>query len=288
MLNNAIVGTDFSQASEAVVDWVPHLKTAGLEHVYLTHVAHVVNTPGLEEALMDEARPLLDEQAGKLHRAGLEVETVLRTGVPAVKLADLAEEKMASAIVVGSHGRSMLSRILLGSVSMSLLHQTTVPVLLVRMELCKTDEGISCKLQSTRPFSHILFPTDFSEAARSAFEQVKTLASETGAKVTLLHAQNLNALDHDLSDAEEANALDRQRLAGMEDELHRGGAAQVETVLETGSPASIITEHAAEQDISLIAMSTHGRGAYEDLAVGSVALKVARTSPVPVMMMPHR
>ena len=47
------------------------------------------------------------------------------------QLADLAEG--TSVIVVGSHGRSMLNRIFLGSVSMSLLHHATAPVLLVRM-----------------------------------------------------------------------------------------------------------------------------------------------------------
>jgi nucleotide-binding universal stress UspA family protein len=137
----------------------------------------------------------------------LDVETALPVGVPAVELADLAEETGASAIVVGSHGRSMLSCIFPGSGSMSLLHHATAPVLLVRMELCKTDEGVSCELQCADPFAQILFPTDFSEAAADAFERVETLAVQTGAKVTLLHAQNLRALDHEVEDAEHADVV---------------------------------------------------------------------------------
>lgn len=288
MLNTIVVGTDFSEPSLAVLDCVPRLKAAGLERVVLAHVAHVVNTPGLEEAMIDQARPLLEEQAEKLRESDLQVETALPVGVPAVELADLAEEIDASAIVVGSHGRSMLSRIFLGSVSMSLLHHATVPVLLVRMQLCVTDEGVSCELQCAEPFAHILFPTDFSDAAADALERVETLALQSGAKVTLLHAQNLRALDHEMGDAEQANATDTQRLERMADRLRRAGVRGVEVVLQEGAPATVITQFAASEDVSLVAMSTHGRGAYEDLALGSVALKVARSSPVPVLMFPHR
>ena len=288
MLNTIVVGTDFSEPSLAVLDCVPRLKAAGLERVVLAHVAHVVNTPGLEEAMIDQARPLLDEQADSLREVGLEVETALPVGVPAVELADLAEETGASAIVVGSHGRSMLGRILLGSVSMSLLHHATVPVLLVRMELCRTDEGVSCELQCVEPFAHILFPTDFSEAAGEAFERVETLAVQTGAKLTLLHAQNLRALDHEVGDIEQANATDTQRLERMAERLRKTGVPSVEAALKEGAPAPVIVQLAAREGVSLIAMSTHGRGAYEDLALGSVALKTARTSPVPILMFPHR
>lgn len=288
MLSTAVVGTDFSEPSVAVLECVPKLKAAGLERVVLTHVAHVVNTPGLEEAIIDAARPLLQEQADTLREAGLEVETALPVGVPAVELADLAEERGASVIVVGSHGRSMLSRIFLGSVSMSLLHHATAPVLLVRMELCKTDEGISCELQCAEPFAHILFPTDFSAPADEAVAWLKGVVAQTGARVTLLHVQDRVVMKRQMERLEEFNREDTERLERIAGELRAAGAREVAHEVRLGAPAQVIIEVAADEQASLIAMSTHGRGAYEELAVGSVALKVARTSPVPVLMFPHR
>ncbi|MEA3403502.1 MAG: universal stress protein [Armatimonadota bacterium] len=288
MLNTIVVGTDFSKPSLAVLDCVPRLKAAGVERVILAHVAHVVNTPGLEEAIINEARPLLEGQADRLREVGVEVETALPVGVPAVELADLAEERGASAIVVGSHGRSMLSRIFLGSVSMSLLHHATVPVLLVRMELCNTDEGVSCELQCAEPFAHILFPTDFSEAADQAVAWLKRAVAQTGAPVTLLHVQERVVMKHQMERLEEFNREDTERLERIAEELRAAGAREVAHELRLGMPAQVIVEVAADAQASLIAMSTHGRGAYEDMVLGSVALKVARTSPVPVLMFPHR
>lgn len=274
MFAKILVGTDLSEPSEAVLDYVPRLRTVGLREVVLAHVVYVAGAAGMEQALIDQAKKDIEEQAERLRAAGLEVETVVELGVPAAKLAHLAEEHDASAIVVGSHGRSMLQRMLLGSVAMSLLHHATRPVVLVRMELCETDEGISCDLLGDEPLTHILFPTDFSEAADAAFEWLEYLAVEAGAAVTLLHAQDTGAPDH--------------RLDGPAERLREAGVREVETVVEHASPANLIRRMAAERSVSLIVMSTHGRGALQELVLGSVALKVARTSPVPVLMVPHR
>ncbi|MFW6155670.1 MAG: universal stress protein [Armatimonadota bacterium] len=288
MFAKVLVGTDLSEPSEAVLDYVPRLRKIGLQEVVLAHVVFVAGAAGMEQELIDQARADIEEQAERLRAAGLEVETVVELGVPASKLAHLAEEHDVSAIVAGSHGRSMLQRVLLGSVAMSLLHHATRPVVLVRVELCKTDEGISCELLGDEPLSHLLFPTDFSEAADAAFEWLEYLATEAEAAVTLLHAQNTGAHGHRLDDVERFNAEDRERLEGLAEKLRAAGVSEIETVVEDASPTELINRVAAENAVSMIVMSTHGRGTLAELVVGSVALKVGRTSPVPVLMVPHR
>ena len=291
MLSHVVVGTDFSKPSEAVLDYLPRLKYAGLEKVTLVHVESLLNMPGYAPTILAAAREALSGEVERLRESGFEVEPALEHGSAAIKLADVAKEHDADAIVVGSHGRSLLGRILLGSTSMSLLHQSTVPVLIVRVALCETDEGISCELQSDRPSQHILFPTDFSDAANAAFEQMKALVGETASRVTLLHVHNPPAYPEDDDDVDEEDTLPterRVRLERMVERLRSSGLSEIETVVTTGVPAVSIVKHAHERDVSMIAMGTQGRGAMQELMVGSTALKVSRTSTVPVLMIPHR
>lgn len=287
MFERVIVATDFSEAAEAVVDCVPSLAAAGLREVVLVHVLHVVNTPGFEEMLRAAAEPELARQAEQLRAHGLVVRTQMRVGVPAVALADIAREEGASAIVVGSHGRSGLMRILLGSVSMALLHHATVPVLLVRVQLCETAEGISCEVQCADPFAHLIFPTDFSAPADEALAWLKGVVAQTGARVTLLHVQDRVVMKRQMERLEEFNREDTQRLEHIAEELRAAGAVKVATEVRLGTPAQVIVELAGDQ-ASLVVMGTRGRGAVEDLVVGSVALQVARKSPIPVLFVPQR
>ncbi|MBI4924961.1 MAG: universal stress protein, partial [Bdellovibrio sp.] len=82
----------------------------------------------------------------------------------------------ASAIVVGSHGRSGLERFFLGSFSESLTLQSKLPVLIV---------GTKTKTQND--IKEILFPTDFAENSFEVFLKVVKLATELNAKIFLLH-----------------------------------------------------------------------------------------------------
>lgn len=286
MLNRVLVGTDLSEPSLAVLDYLPRLKEVGLEEVVLAHIVFTAGTMGVEQMLIDQAKEVIAEQARCLREAELEVKTVVQMGVAAPRLAHLAEEYEASAIVVGSHGHSMLKRMLLGSVAMSLLHHATVPVLIVRMDLRDTDDGVACRVPEEVPETHLLFPTDFSDAADEAFQWLKEFAAETDARVTLLHAQDIRAFDHEIEELEEFNEEDRERLAALADELRAAGVSEVVGAVERGSPAEMITSRAAEDGASMVVMATRGRGALQELVLGSVALRVARTSPVPVMMIP--
>ncbi|MFW5868386.1 MAG: universal stress protein [Armatimonadota bacterium] len=288
MFAKILVGTDLSESSLAVLDYVPRLREFGLERVILAHVVYVPDAGGAEHVLLEQAREDIKGQADRLREANLDVETVVKWGTAPRTLAQLAEKHDVEAIVVGSHGRSMLQRVLLGSVAMSLLHHATRPVVLVRMQLCETDEGISCELLGDEPLRRLLFPTDFSEAADAAFEWLRYLAAESGAAVTLVHAQETDALGHQVDDEERLNAEDQQRLDELAAALREAGVTEVETVVEDASPAELINRVAAESAASMIVMSTHGRGALAELVLGSVALKVARTSPAPVLMVAHR
>lgn len=81
---------------------------------------------------MVEADTYLREKAEELTRAGLEVTRVTALGVPADVILDMAQEYHAGLIIMASHGRGWLGRLVLGSVTRSVLSQSETPVLLVR------------------------------------------------------------------------------------------------------------------------------------------------------------
>ena len=286
MLEKILVGTDLSEPSLAVLDYLPGLKELGVREIVLTHVVFLAGTVGLEQTLIDEAERVIAEQAKSLRDAGFEVETVVEVGAPVSRLTQLAEKHGVSALVVGSHGRSMLKRLLLGSVAMGLLQRSTVPVLIVRMNLCETDEGISCELLPQRPHQHLLFPTDFSEAADAAFEWLKHLAPQNAVRVTLLHALDRRMVEPEMAGLETGEEGEQEQLERLAEDLRAAGVSEVRAVVEEASAAPLISKRAAEDDVSLIVMATHGRGALGELVLGSVALQVARKSPVPVLMIP--
>jgi nucleotide-binding universal stress UspA family protein len=136
---------------------------------------------------------------------------------------------------------------------------------------------------------HILVPTDFSEGSDRAEAVAAELASRFGAKITLLHAWPVPApapvagvmswpVDHIVGPAREALAREQTALADRQ--------VETEAVLLAGHPPDRILEAAKSRDVDLVVMATHGRRGLPRFLLGSVAEKVVRTSPVPVLTVP--
>jgi universal stress protein A len=137
----------------------------------------------------------------------------------------------------------------------------------------------------------ILVPTDFSEASEAALSYGKTMAGAFGASLHLVHVME-DLLAHAWAAEvyvasmpqlrEEIEKESRQRLGAMfTDEERR--QYHVETALLAGNPFIEIVRYAKAQDIDLIVMGTHGRGPIAHMLLGSVAEKVVRKSPCPVL-----
>ncbi len=288
MFERILVGTDFSAPSAAVLSCVPQLMRVGVREVILGHVVYVANTPGLEELLEQQARPLLEGMAQKLRDAGLQVTTDIRMGIPAVVLAEMAQAHEVAAIVVGSHGRSTLARTLLGSVSSGLLHQTMRPVLIVRVSICESTEGTTCEVVCSELFDKVLFPTDFSDGSEHAFHHLTGIVAETHSACTLLHVQDEVRLKHMTAQLGEFNTIDAERLERLKSELISAGASGVDTAVRMGKPIRVVVEEAAQQGHTLVVMGTRGRGALAEVMVGSVAMNIARLAPIPVLFVPSQ
>lgn len=132
----------------------------------------------------------------------------------------------------------------------------------------------------------ILYPTDFSMDARPAFEVACALAGEGRGRLAVLHVERppLASLGGTTGVPPLPNKYDGGRLRGELQRIQpvRSGIA-VEHRLEYGGPAAVILEVAQEIGADLIVMGTHGRTGLRRLLMGSVAERIVRTAPCPVL-----
>ena len=132
----------------------------------------------------------------------------------------------------------------------------------------------------------ILIPVENSPADQTILDHIKPLARLTGASLLLMHvadgwvARNFDQLN--LAESEEIK-VDRTYLERRAAEL-RGEGFTVNCVLAMGEPSDEIIKFVRTHNVDLIAMSTHGRGGIKRLVIGSVADKVVRTAPRPVLV----
>jgi nucleotide-binding universal stress UspA family protein len=133
---------------------------------------------------------------------------------------------------------------------------------------------------------HILVPHDFSDTAEHALSLATALAEKLGAHITLMHAYEIPAYpDSVMMTAEVAASIRRAAqgaLEGVAARARRPGV-EVQAILREGRSWSEINATAKETHADLIVMGTHGRHGLARALIGSVAEKVVRTAPCPVL-----
>jgi nucleotide-binding universal stress UspA family protein len=137
-------------------------------------------------------------------------------------------------------------------------------------------------------FKHILVPTDFGDIAQHAIDLAVELAAKYGAKLTLLHVYSIptpayaEALSWPLDEIERAarQALDKS-LAET-----KARHADTDAVLDVGVAHDRIVELVKTRGVDLVVIGTHGRRGVPRFVLGSVAEKVVRLSPAPVLTVP--
>lgn len=138
-----LVATDGSECAQAASREAAKLALALGSHVTLVYVfdpvkyvlpeGYVPYTPDQFTNMTEHFESMLRREKARLEEAGVtNVSTRLLQGTPNEELNDLATKLGASLIVVGTHGRGALARMLLGSTAQNLVRSAKVPVLTVR------------------------------------------------------------------------------------------------------------------------------------------------------------
>lgn len=135
-------------------------------------------------------------------------------------------------------------------------------------------------------YDNILVPTDGSEGMEAVIEHASNLAEIHDATLHALYVANTASLsDLPMESSWEGvnSALRQQGERAVELVEQTVGELPVETGIVEGSPSKEIVSYADEEDCDVIVMGTHGRSGVDRLLLGSVAERVVRSAPVPVL-----
>ena len=220
--------------------------------------------------------------------------TVLEGDIPNV-LAEHIGTSGADLVVMTTHDRGRLERVLLGSVAESVVRHVHVPVLLVH-----AGQGASTLLEA-RQTKRLLIALDGSPFSELVIPHAATLARLMHADITLLSviepllaavslatetgmAPSISqppSTDREYLDSSE---LASRVLEGTAESLRREGMTVHAAAITDGNTSRAIAEYARAHDIDLIAMTTHGRGALGRLVAGSVSQAVLHATRVPMLL----
>lgn len=142
-IRSIVCPVDFSPGSSHATEYAAGLaKTLNakllLLHVYplTTYVGPdggMIITPDVAAQLSDQSQKALNRVCDHLKERGIHVEPHVRDGSPLDEITEFAEQNKADLIVMGTHGRGGLSRLLLGSVTERVVRTSKIPVLTVRI-----------------------------------------------------------------------------------------------------------------------------------------------------------
>ncbi len=234
-----------------------------------------------EQLMRDELRTSLNDLAEPLRQLGAAVEVEIRAGRPAEVLTEVAREREADLLIVGSRGRSAARSALLGSVSAHLVDHAPCPVLVAR-----------------RPsVDRILFATDGSETAIGAATILERWRAFRGLPVDVVSVapsvHHLAAafltpwsLSGDVRELPDDDAGSEHRAHAEQMAARLGGAGYRCTPhLRNGDAAGEICEAAVELGDDLIVTGSRGLGDLRRMLSGSVAHDVLLHAPVSVLVM---
>lgn len=248
-LRNILFATDFSEYSRQALPYLASLARKFGSNVYLCHVVTPSQLmigapeagPYLYEALHKRSAEELTEMARLPEWKGLKTKAILASGMFEDELIKAVNENRIDLIVVGTHGRTGIRRLVLGSAAEQICRIATCPVLTV---------GPHIVLPEKEELRRILVPMDFSEESTRILPYVLNIAREYGATIKFLHvipqdaAVNINARLL----AEDARRTLKKAFA------KECAAHAPQFLIEFGHPAEAILRAAAENKADLIAM----------------------------------
>lgn len=233
---------------------------------------------------LKERRYLLGLASAVSSRHGTPVQASLLEGAVVPAILEYATGCRADLIVLATHARAGLSRSVLGSVADELVRRSGMPVLTVG------PRSLSPHVLGEGTWDTVAVPLDGSALAEQVLGSVARISPQT-----LLLVQVLSPVDHvGLAGRtyvlETARGLEATRTRAAERYLQtvarsmQGLIPRVSTrvVVAEDVPAAIV-EQAKSGEADLIALSTHGRSGLSRLVLGSVADRLVRVSPLPVL-----
>jgi nucleotide-binding universal stress UspA family protein len=259
---------DFSDLSKAALHYAATLAKCSGARLTVLYADHFEPPPYFIEGGL-EALKAQYREAERYARKHLErfvkgvlgpaegLELLVVEGLPADAIRNTAAGSGSDLIVMGTHGRGGLNRLMLGSVTERVLRESRIPVLAVRG-------------QAKEPIGRILCPVNDSDAARNALRTAVALARCTGAGVTALHVREPGARDTIQSLCDWIPGPLRP-------------ACEVRELSTRGDVAREVIRLASELGAGLIVLGARHKAFADTTVIGANTIRMVRHAPSPVL-----
>jgi nucleotide-binding universal stress UspA family protein len=269
---------DLAPNSFEILEWAKHVAKAFNAHITIVHAgfydvpAFVKESmiPAYTDEMMLELNRTLQEQVERLADSvlGEEVlwDAVVMNGHPTEVILGWAEEHRTDLVIMGSHGRSGISRFLMGSVSENVIQHVTCPTLIVRNR-----PSVPTRLE------RILCPLSTTYLTRECLDLASYLASSVGGELYLL-----SAVDEITELVDSYRTIANRLPEGMKDRSH------VFEIVKKGNAAEQIIRWTRDHKVDLVVFGANHRPFLEFTTLGTTAVRLIRHSPCSVLLVPWR
>jgi nucleotide-binding universal stress UspA family protein len=284
-IGNLMVATDLSERSRHALERAARLTAAGggpctavlvVNGGALETICALMgdDTPEFETQLLQDSRTKLDELVDEIF-ASVPVDRRVAVGNVVATLLAQAEDLDAALILLGARGGGLLRRLILGTTAERMLRKTTRPVLIVRQP-------------PVEDYRRVLVAVDFSPASATALRLALAIAPD--AELLLVHAHEVPfesklrfaGVDEPMIEQYRQRAED-QATQQLEQFIAHVGLVpgRARFIIAQGDPARVILD---QEGCDLVVVGQRGKGAFEELLLGSVTKHVLSETNIDVLV----
>jgi len=301
-LDNILIPTDFSACADHALTHAVDLADRFGARLHLLHVVNELDPDWygitdaqeravkLRDQIEAEARERLQDLAPDGEADDIDTTVSLQLSFDvAGSINEYVAERDIDLVVMGTHGRKGLDRLMLGNVANKIIRHAPCPVMTVREEVPWTDD------RETTGYEDILAPIDFSDHSRDALRVSKDFASQYHARLHLLFVAEqrtvptfsdtglpgIGVVEMDPEIVENAE----KALQQLEENI---GGPEVESAyhVREGNVSQDIIDFAETHGADLIVMATRGLTGVNRFLMGSNTERIVRVAPCPVLTIP--
>jgi nucleotide-binding universal stress UspA family protein len=290
-INKIFVPVDFSPPSTLAVN---HGIALARKFKAKLSLLHVVESPTallytfpteaekIEQQRREQAEKMLPILVSPEDQDDLDARFLVKTGEIEEAIEEAVEEEDADVVVMGTHGRTLFGRLLIGSVTQGLLRKLGVPVLTV------------CRVSRPLEFKRLLFGTDLGPDSNKAFDFALEMARVADSTLVVAHViENRPVLAYETPDVkavfDKEHRLAVKRARDSFAEFQAQAAKQkvdIECVLAEGHPAECLVRVADERVVDFMILTLRKKSAVARTLLGSTAEPIIRSAHVPVLSVP--
>ncbi len=275
-MKRILIPLDGSRLGEYALSYAAPLALAADSEILL-----LTGSEARNESSKDLCEQYLDRIAGEYQLQQTPPDNVSKfviLGKAADIIISFAQERNVDLIILVSHGRSGIKPWFAGSTAAKIIERTSRPVLMIRAAKHRNNEKVK-----ENPYAKLLLPLDGSVLGEAVLEPVKEIAASMNSEVLILrviesvhYVRSVGGIDRIVFSDSQIQQLEIEAIAYLDQialQMQQAGI-NVTPMVRSGETASTIINVGNDENVDLIAMSSHGKSGFTKWVFGSTSRKI--------------